>query len=211
MYDATRNTHVDEEISVSLQELMMSPAAKTMTRGAKDELSGWGIGERVERIGGCEYLLPAAIPRRHREISRALFIQFHAHAGDTGRAVFYAPFEVRFPATRGQERDVVQPDLVLVCDPAKVGRFGCRGAPDLIVEIVSSNTYRRDTVEKLQLYEQMGVPEYWIVFPDLQTIAVRRLATAGRYAKPRIYTKSATIKVASLGHGRIDLTAVFRP
>lgn len=155
---------------------MKSLAAKRVTPKARDELSGWGIGERIERIGGREYVLPASMPRRHREISRALFVQFHAHAGDTGRAVFYAPFEVRFPAPRGRVRNVVQPDLVLVCDPAKVDRFGCRGAPDLVVEIVSSQTHHRDTVEKLRLYEQMGVAEYWIVFPDLETIAVHRLA-----------------------------------
>ncbi|MBI2839876.1 MAG: Uma2 family endonuclease [Acidobacteria bacterium] len=188
---------------------MNSPTAKRPTPRAKDELSGWGIGERVERIGGREYRLPTSIPRRHREISRALFVQFHAHAGDTGCAVFYAPFEVRFPVPRGKERNVVQPDLVLVCDPAKVGRFGCRGAPDLIVEIVTSQTYHRDTVEKLRLYEEMGVAEYWIVFPDRETIAVHRLGGRGVYAKPRTYTKTAAVQVASLGHGRIDLTAVF--
>ena len=188
---------------------MKSSAAKRVSPKAYDELSGWAIGERIERIGGREYRLPASIPRRHREISRALFVQFHVHAGDTGRAVFYAPFEVRFPARPGRERNMVQPDLVLVCDPSKVARSGCRGAPDLIVEIVSSQTHHRDTVEKLRLYEQMGVGEYWIVFPDLETIAVHRLGARGVYGKPRTYAKTETVKVAALGPGRIDLAAVF--
>ena len=83
--------------------------------------------------------------------------------------VFPAPFDVRLP--QGEEKDeeidnVVQPDLVVICDRSKIDKRGCKGAPDLIIEILSYSTAKKDLNEKFNLYQQAGVKEYWIVFQN---------------------------------------------
>ena len=75
-----------------------------------------------------------------------------------------APFDVRLP--EGQEADdeiitVVQPDIAVICDPAKLNPRGCRGAPDFVIEILSPATAAKDQIQKVALYEKHGVKEYW--------------------------------------------------
>ena len=89
--------------------------------------------------------------------------------------VFPAPFDVRFPMTDDSDErtdTVVQPDIVVVCDARKLDDRGCRGAPDLAVEIVSLESAARDMKEKLALYEKRGVKEYWVVHPDAKIVMV---------------------------------------
>ena len=60
---------------------------------------------------------------------------------------------------------MVQPDIAVVCDQTGLDEKGCRGAPDFIIEIVSSGTAGRDQMETVTLYEAHGVREYWIIYP----------------------------------------------
>lgn len=69
-------------------------------------------------------------------------------------------------------RTMVQPDICLVCDPAQLVERGCRGAPALVVEILSASRMAYDTKVKFDLYEESGVPEYWIVSPEERAVAV---------------------------------------
>ena len=107
--------------------------------------------------------------------------------------IFAAPFDVRLLRSTGngdaQVRTVVQPDLCIICDPAKIDRRGCIGAPDWIIEIVSPGTATHDTKIKYDLYAENGVGEYWIVYPGEQNIAVFVLQdgeyqTVGEYYEP---------------------------
>ena len=89
-----------------------------------------------------------------------------------------APFDVRLP--EGDEADdeiitVVQPDISVICDPAKLDNRGCRGAPDFIIEILSPATAGKDQIQKVALYEKHGVKEYWLVHPGDRLITVRLL------------------------------------
>ena len=89
--------------------------------------------------------------------------------------MFHAPFDVRFPENDEADEDVasvVQPDIVVICDPSKLDERGCRGAPDFIVEILSPSTAAKDQIQKLELYEKSGVTEYWIVHPADNTLTV---------------------------------------
>ena len=90
--------------------------------------------------------------------------------------VFAAPFDVRLLRSTGngdaQVRTVVQPDLCIICDPTKIDKRGCLGAPDWIIEIVSPGTATHDTKTKYDLYAESGVGEYWIVLPGEQTVSV---------------------------------------
>ena len=101
------------------------------------------------------------------------------------RPVLIAPLDVRLP--RGDEADeavdtVVQPDLLVVCDPARIDE---RGVPDWIIEVLSPATAAHDQVRKRDLYETAGVREYWLVHPTDRIVIVYRLEN-GRYGRPDI-------------------------
>jgi Uma2 family endonuclease len=73
--------------------------------------------------------------------------------------------------------------VLVVCDPAKLDRRGVRGAPDLVVEVLSPGTSSHDHVRKRRVYERAGVAEYWLVHPLDRMVTVYRLA-GGEYGKP---------------------------
>ena len=104
--------------------------------------------------------------------------------------IFPAPFDVRLPKN-GEKEDnridtVVQPDICIVCDPAKLDERGCLGAPDFIAEIQSFSTAKYDLNEKLNLYEAVGVREYWVVF-TANAVQVFLLQPDGKYDKGTLY------------------------
>ncbi|MGB9762689.1 MAG: Uma2 family endonuclease, partial [Minisyncoccia bacterium] len=127
--------------------------------------------------------------------------------------LYVAPFSVKFPA--GDEKSdkeiktVVEPDIVVICDESKLDDKGCKGAPDLIVEITSPSTGRKDKIEKFNLYERHGVKEYWIVEPDLKILSVFTLQENNRYGRPEVYTDEDEIKVSIFEDLVIDLKNVF--
>ena len=102
---------------------------------------------------------------------------------------FTAPFDVYFPQYPEQDfnsiNTIVQPDISVICDPEKIIKKGCLGAPDIIFEILSPSTSKKDLNEKFQLYEKNGVKEYWIVDPGNRYVRVFHLQTketeAGKY------------------------------
>lgn len=128
----------------------------------------WNLpeGERAELIKGR--LIAMAPPNRiHQEISMGLssfFSSFvHAHGGKC--RVYAAPFAVDLNA---DDETYVEPDLCIVCDTDKLTDKGCKGAPDLVVEIVSLGSRRMDYSTKNALYSDAGVREYWIIDPAKQ-------------------------------------------
>jgi Uma2 family endonuclease len=138
--------------------------------------------------------------------------QFANHLVGKGCKVFDAPFDVRLPKpgeTDETTSTVVQPDLVVVCDPAKLDDRGCKGAPDLVIEILSPESLARDQREKLILYEQAGVLEYWIVHPMDKTVSIYRQGSDSLYGKPALYTSEERPPVGVLPELEIDLGAVF--
>ena len=90
--------------------------------------------------------------------------------------VFSAPVDVYLADA------VVQPDLVVVCDPAKKTERGIEGAPDLVVEILSPSTASKDMTRKWWLYEAVGIPEYLIIDPQERVGRLLRLEE-GRYTE----------------------------
>ena len=106
--------------------------------------------------------------------------------------------------------NVVQPDLLVVCDPAKLDTHGCLGAPDWIIEIISPSTASKDHIVKRELYERFGVNEYWIVQPMDRLVMVYQLTPDGRYGRPAVYSESDVITVGILPELQIDLKPVFK-
>ena len=103
---------------------------------------------------------------------------------------------------------MVGPDLSVVCDPGKLDDIGCKGAPDLIIEVLSPSTQCHDRLTKYNLYERAGVPEYWIVSPEERTVQVSTLVD-GRYRVQELYTAEAVAKVNTLSGCFIELPKVF--
>jgi Uma2 family endonuclease len=103
---------------------------------------------------------------------------------------------------------VVEPDLVVVCDPGKLDDYGCKGAPDLVIEILSPSTRRHDRVVKLDLYQRAGVREYWIVNPDEKTVQVMLLKD-GYLLPVEDYSREDTASVNILEDCTIELSKVF--
>ncbi|MFW6287550.1 MAG: Uma2 family endonuclease, partial [bacterium] len=126
----------------------------------------WSDEKRYELINGQVYTMSAAPYRRHQEISGELFRQISVYLFDKMCKVYSAPFDVRLPEgeeDNGEILTVVQPDIVIICDEDKLDKRGCRGAPDLIIEIISPSSAARDKKIKRDLYEKHGVKEYWLV------------------------------------------------
>jgi Uma2 family endonuclease len=98
---------------------------------------------------------------------------------------------------------VVQPDLLVVCDRARISARGLIGAPDWIVEILSPTTAGKDQITKRVLYERHGVREYWLVHPVDRLLTIYRLA-AGAYGAPEILELKAQTAVTAVPGLTID-------
>lgn len=104
---------------------------------------------------------------------------------------------------------VVEPDIIVVCDHSKLDDYGCKGAPDMVIEILSPSTLRHDRIVKLDLYQRAGVREYWIADPQSRSIEVY-LLDENNYLKPReVYTAKDTAKVTVLDGCTVELERVF--
>ena len=129
-------------------------------------------GNRYEFIGGRLYMTPAPVIR-HQRVSKRLqsaLMRLLEHPGHG--EVFYAPLLVEFPGTG----DRVQPDLLFVSNQRRgvITEKAVKGAPDLVVEILSPSTAHRDRGIKLDLYARRGVREYWIADPVRDVVDVWR-------------------------------------
>jgi Uma2 family endonuclease len=163
--------------------------------------------KHCEIIDG-EIVMLATPDRFHQEISRNLFIQIAEFLKGKPCQPYYAPFAVRLnPMEDGSDDTVLEPDIVVVCDPAKLDKQGCKGAPDLVIEIISPSTARKDKVVKLNKYQNAGVREYWIVEPDTKTVLVCVLDN-GRYIFSS-YDDTGKAPVSVLPPCQIDLGSVF--
>ena len=128
----------------------------------------WQFKERVELLWGKIKKMTAAPSTRHQKVVGELYVAIRNTLGRGDCQVFVAPFDVRLMVKEHRDyksENVVQPDICVVCDESKIDERGCTGAPDLIVEVLSPATSTRDLKDKLKLYEQAGVPEYWVVDP----------------------------------------------
>lgn len=139
---------------------------------------GWEFDERVELIKGWLYKMSPAPKRIHQKISVHLIAEIDQVFKNKQCDYYAAPFDVRLRKTKGDSTEidtVVQPDICIICDKNKLDDAGCLGAPDLIIEILSESTAKKDYNEKFNLYEKNGVKEYWIVNPATFTLEIYTL------------------------------------
>ena len=155
----------------------------------------WPDDARYELIDGEAFLMAPAPLIEHQEVAGEVFRQLANQLDGKACRPYIAPVDVRLP--RNDEADaaidtVVQPDVLVVCDPSKIDRRGVRGAPDWLLEVLSPSTAAHDQIAKRRTYERAGVREYWLVHPGGRTLTVYVLET-GQYGRPDIYElKDAT-------------------
>jgi Uma2 family endonuclease len=127
--------------------------------------------------------------------------------------IYTAPFDVRLPKhgeTAHEKIDtVVQPDICVVCDLSKLDERGCCGAPDMIVEVLSPSTNKKDTFDKFLQYEASGVKEYWIVHPKDKAVTVYLLQDNGKYNDGTLYEWEGKVPVHVFDDCPIDLDEIF--
>jgi len=160
----------------------MSLALRLDTHYTYADYLRWPEGVRYELIDGTAHAMGPAPLRIHQKVLLQIARQVADALEGKPCEPYIAPFDVRLPqADEADEQvdTVVQPDLVVVCDAAKLDERGCRGAPDWVVEVLSPASASVDHIRKRALYERAGVGEYWLVHP------VDRLLTRYRRAGDR--------------------------
>lgn len=189
---------------------MALPADKPLYTFA-DSLT-WKENEHIEIIYGEAFLM-ASPSSTHQEISMEISRQLANYLEGKQCRVYPAPFDVRLFEKDGdlpQDVDtVVEPDISVVCDKNKIDNRGCKGAPDLIVEILSPSSLRNDRLVKLRLYQKAGVREYWIADPENKTIQVFLMDENGIYQPHEDYCRTDVAKVNVLEGCFIELKKVF--
>jgi Uma2 family endonuclease len=138
-------------------------------------------GNRHELIDGEHYVTPS--PNiRHQRISGNLYLLIGTwlQQHPIGQ-LYYAPLDVIF-----SKFDVVEPDLLYMSNEraAQIAtQMHVQGVPELVIEIASPGTRKRDETIKRHLYERSGVTEYWVIDPDLDVVRVYR-RSGDRFERP---------------------------
>ena len=167
-----------------------------------------------ELINGFIYVLSAPL-RIHAEITSELnfLLRLFTKKRKGKCQIYHSPFAVRLSLNNETEDDkivnVVQPDICVVCDPSKLDKYGCIGAPDLIVEVLSPSTLKKDWNFKFNLYEAAGVREYWIVDPKAKTVNIFLLQPDGKYDLGSVYDCDEKAPVHIFEGLEIDLKELF--
>jgi Uma2 family endonuclease len=133
-------------------------------------------GMRYEILDGDLYMSPSPVPQHQRVVlNLGALLSDHARRNRLGQ-VFIAPLDVIL-----DEHNIVEPDVIFVSTgrSAIITEKNIRGAPDLLVEVLSPSTSKRDTADKRNIYARCGVDHYWIIDPAARTILeLNRIETA---------------------------------
>lgn len=171
----------------------------------------WDGEGRIEIMDG-QLIMMAPPSRLHQKISGEIFRQLANFLEGKKCEVYVAPFAVRLFEN---ERDlpesvqtVFEPDISVICDKNKLDEYGCKGAPDMVIEVLSPSTMKHDLLYKMQRYQEAGVKEYWIVSPKEQTVQTY-LLNEGKFFPYDVCIKTDIAKVNVLNGCFIELSRVF--
>ncbi len=164
----------------------------------------WNDGQRWELIGGEPYDMTPA-PNINHQIIVGNFLRILSNDLLGKPCVpLVAPTDVVL-----SEYDVVQPDLLVVCDRAKITEKNIQGAPDLIIEVLSPATAKKDLWEKKNLCERYGVKEYILVDPEGRYAQRFRLGADGRFDRGEVFGPGETMTLHTLDNLKVPLWEVF--
>jgi Uma2 family endonuclease len=171
----------------------------------------WKFEERIELIKGRIFKMSPAPSMKHQSVLSELHVQFYTSFKKHNCRVFFAPFDVRLPLYTAKEvNTVVQPDLCVVCDTKKLDEKGCIGVPDLMLEVLSPSNTKHDLETKFNLYQEVGVPEYWIVNPIEKFVTVYTLAD-GKYVGSKPYiNENDVILSTQFSELKVEVKDIFQ-
>jgi len=179
----------------------------------------WNYKERIELIRGRIFKMSPAPSVTHQKIQANIFGGLFTFLKNKHCKVLCSPVDVRLKGKPFRKRKlsddeittVVQPDIIVVCDEEKLKDERCvDGAPELVIEILSPGNTRTETKYKFDLYEENGVEEYWVVYPEYKLIHVYLLDDDGKYGKPVFYEANENIKSTVLKGLRIPTNDIFK-
>jgi Uma2 family endonuclease len=183
---------------------MRSPASSTAAdRFTWDDYRTWPDDQRWELVSGVAHCMAPAPSIRHQEVAGGLFSRIEQQLRGQRCRPFIAPADVKL-----SEADVVQPDVVVVCDPGKITASHIDGAPDLVIEVLSPGTSAWDLRQKKSLYERFGVREYLVVDP-LEHYAMRFLLGDDGYDKGTVFAQDEVLTFATLDAVQVPLWEVL--
>ena len=162
-------------------------------------------GIRKEIIEGELFMTPAP-SIKHQIVSQHLFVILYNYIKKNGFGkIFYAPCDIVF-----SDINIVQPDLIFISKKNYeiLTDLNIKGAPDLLIEILSPSTKENDRIFKKQIYEKFGVKEYWIVDPENESVEIWILKNH-KYLLELKVGKSQTIKSQILKGLKIDSSDIF--
>lgn len=168
--------------------------------------------ERIEIIEGEIINMSPAPSRIHQEIISEIHFRLKEFikSNNLSCKVYPAPFDVILKNDDEEiinSKNIVQPDISVICDKNKLTEKGCTGSPDMIVEVISPYNPSNDYVRKLNLYEKFKVNEYWIINPMRKNVLVYVLTENG-YDAPISYTFSDKVKVNIYDNLEIDFNSI---
>lgn len=174
-------------------------AVKPGGRYTLEDYRTWSEEERWELIYGIAYSMSPAPRLKHQRLLGIMFNQPANQLQGQPCEPFIAPVDLYpFPEGTDEERDtVVQPDLMIVCDPAMCRDEGIFGAPAWILEVLSPSTAYKDQTEKKSLYQACGVAEYWTLNPETLDLMIYRMEGA-TYSAPHGTRIDGTVELSVL-------------
>ena len=170
----------------------------------------WQFEERLELIKGKIFKMSPATSSLHQRISGIVNNEIYNFLKGKPCQVYSAPFDVRFTlnVNDAQVITVAQPDVCVICDPAKIDERGATAAPDIVVEILSPGNNKKELQNKYEVYEEAGVLEYWILHPSEKTFLKYTLVN-GIYQASRLLTIGDEVKTPILPGFALNLDEVF--
>lgn len=182
----------------------MIAAPALSPRFSWDDYRRWPDGERWELIDGQPWAMAPAPSISHQTVAGRCYARLERHLNGKPCRPFIAPTDVKL-----SDFDVVQPDVLVVCDPTKVTQTHIEGAPELVIEVLSPHTAARDLRDKKALYERAGVREYLVIDP-LEQYAVRfRRDDRGRFGEGAVIAAQEAVALATLEGFTLPLWELF--
>ena len=162
------------------------------------DYKSWNDDVRRELIGGVIYDMSPAPRQGHQGLGLDIASELKHYLADKPCVPFIAPIDVYlFPDDGEDSHDVVQPDVLVVCDRSKIHDDGIHGAPDLVIEVLSPSTAHKDLGDKRDLYERAAVKEYWLLNPDTGAALVWHL-DGPRFAPVAEYVEGTEIHSSAI-------------
>lgn len=177
---------------------------KAVQKFTLDDYLTWPYSERWEIIDGVAYNMTPAPSVKHQIVSGNSFSQLNQKLVNKTCKPFIAPTDVIL-----SEYDIVQPDVFVVCDKNKITEANIKGAPDLVVEILSPATALNDLREKKNLYEKFGVKEYIVIDPLEEYVERFWLGVDGVYNRGEVFGPQEVLPLKALEGIEVNLWEVF--